>query len=300
MQTKAQRILQIGFFALLFSPSVFAQESGSLSDHFSLEAAVDLFKNSTSPEDFEKKLNEENNQVNNLDLNEDGAIDYIRVEDHMEGEVHAIVLQAVVNEEENQDVAVIEIEKTGTEEAMLQIIGDESIFGENYIVEPFELETEEDGRGPSVAVGRVFVNVWLWPSVRFVYRPGYRVWASPFRYRKYPVWWQPRRPRAAAVFVGYRAPYRRHYRVATAHRVVRAHQLYVPRRRTSTVVRTRTVRAVSPQNRAVKGRTSTQTTTMTGPGGGQVKKRTTTTTVKGRKGKKATRKTTTTTRKRRN
>ena len=69
---------------LLFSAPVFAQSemesdsTGLPGDNFSLEAAIELFKKSTSPEDFEKRLNTENNDVNNLDLNEDGEIDYIR------------------------------------------------------------------------------------------------------------------------------------------------------------------------------------------------------------------------------
>jgi hypothetical protein len=46
------------------------------------------------------------------------------------------VLQAVVSENEKQDIAVIEIEKTGDTTAVLQIIGDEDIYGEQVIVEP--------------------------------------------------------------------------------------------------------------------------------------------------------------------
>ena len=51
---------------------------GTAGDHFSLEGALELFKKSDSPEDFEKMLNKETNFVNNLDLNEDEEIDYIK------------------------------------------------------------------------------------------------------------------------------------------------------------------------------------------------------------------------------
>jgi hypothetical protein len=46
-------------------------------------------------------------------------------------DVHALVSKAVVSEMESQDIAVIEIEKNGPQSAMLQIIGNEDIFGES-------------------------------------------------------------------------------------------------------------------------------------------------------------------------
>ena len=46
-------------------------------DDFSLEGALELFKKSASPEEFERILNAENSKVNNLDLNGDGNQDLI-------------------------------------------------------------------------------------------------------------------------------------------------------------------------------------------------------------------------------
>jgi hypothetical protein len=287
MKNKVHSLLLSFLAAFLFSTVATAQDAEKLSDNFSLEGALELFKNSESPEDFEKKLNTEESQVNNLDLNEDGDIDYIRVVDNMEGDVHALVLQVPVNEDESQDIAVIEIEKTGEEDAILQIVGDEVLYGENHIVEPYEVEAKDDGRGPSVKVARLVVNVWLWPSVRFLYRPGYRVWVSPYRYRNYPRWWNPWRPRPVSVFVGYRAPYRHHYRVTTTHRVVRAHRVYTPRRRTSAVVRTRatSTRVAAPRaKRSAVGKKRSTTTVKKNRGGAVRKKTTTTRARKGRKG----------------
>ncbi len=48
-------------------------------DNFSLEGALELFKKSASPQEFEQLLNSPDSKVNNLDLNGDGEIDYIRV-----------------------------------------------------------------------------------------------------------------------------------------------------------------------------------------------------------------------------
>ncbi|HLG38036.1 MAG TPA: hypothetical protein VI461_00160, partial [Chitinophagaceae bacterium] len=110
--------------------------TGLPGDNFSLQGALAMFQKAASPEDFEKMLNSEDNHVNNLDLNGDGDIDYIRVIDNTDKDVHAFVLQVVISEKESQDIAVIELEKTGDTTAVLQIIGDEEIYGEQVIVEP--------------------------------------------------------------------------------------------------------------------------------------------------------------------
>ncbi len=65
------------------------QDSAGLpGDNFSLQGALDLFQKAGSPEEFEKSLNTENNHVNNLDLNGDGEIDYVRVVGKMEKDAH--------------------------------------------------------------------------------------------------------------------------------------------------------------------------------------------------------------------
>jgi hypothetical protein len=294
---------------LLFASPLFAQSdmeadsTGLPGDNFSLEAAIELFKKSSSPEDFEKRLNAENNDANNLDLNEDGEIDYIRVVDNAEGDVHALVLQVAVSENESQDVAVIEIEKQGADNAILQIVGDEELYGEQTIAEPFEEEKVKSGKdkGPAAnkAPVRIVVNVWLWSPVRFMYAPAYRVWVSPYRWRVYPTYWRPWRPHPWRVFHVRARPYRAHCHVIRTHRVVRAHAVYAPHRAHSKVVHTRTTTVVAARgkNGAAVGRKTTTTTKRNG----RVKetKTTTTTAKRGRNGNTGVKKSTTkTTRKR--
>lgn len=294
-------MMGVFLFALLAYPlsaqsDVEADSTGLPGDHFSLEAAIELFKKSDSPEDFEKRLNTENNDVNNLDLNEDGEIDYIRVVDNAEGDVHALVLQVAVSENESQDVAIIEIEKQGNENAILQIVGDEALYGEQTIAEPFEEEKVKNGKdkGPAARVApvRIVVNVWLWRPVRFMYAPGYRVWVSPWRWRVYPNYWRPWRPHPWRVFHVRAVPYRAHYHVVRTHRVHRAHAVYAPHRRHSTVVHSRTtVVKARGKNGTVVGKKTTTTTKRNG----RVKETKTTTTVgkKGRNGNAGVKKTTT-------
>lgn len=239
--------------SMILSTSLMAQApessgagNGLLGDNFSLEGALEMFKTSESLEEFEAKLNDENNSINNLDLNEDGDVDYIRVIDNIgeDGLSHAIVLQAPLGEDEAQDIAVIAIEKVGEEDADLQIIGDELLYGEDHIVEPFETEGEMEGKGPSATMEfRVIrVNVWGWGLVRFIYAPTYVRYVSPWRWRVYPRVWRPWRPVSVTVFRPRVVRYHRPYRVTTTRRVVRAHNVYTPRRKSSVVVSRRTVR----------------------------------------------------------
>ena len=293
-------LLLMAFFAVPAMSQTEVDSTGFPGDNFSLEGVLELFKKAQNMEDFEKAINSEDNNVNNLDLNEDGQVDYVRVVDNTEDDVHAIVLQVYVNEKEIQDVAVIELEKTGPEEAMLQIIGDEDVYGEQKIVEPFEEEFSRDGKGgPHVDFERVVVNVWLWPCVRFVYNPAYVVWVSPWHWAHYPHWWRPWHPRPFHIFVVHTHPWRRHYHVVNVHRVTRAHRVYAPRRTYSHTVRTKTTtvrKTRTAKGKAGVSKTTTKTTVKTPRG--KVTKKTTTTKagVKTKPGKKAgVKKTTTTT-----
>ena len=201
-------------------------------DDFSLEGALELFKKSSSPEEFERLLNSADARVNNLDLNGDGDIDYIRVIDRNEGNVHAFILQAIVSERESQDVAVIELEKLTNGKAVLQIVGDADIYGMETIIEP----TTEVRVNAGTSTARTVVNVWAWPSVQYVYSPYYSVWVSPWRWSMRPVWWHTWRPVAYYTYDPWWQPYRPYYSVCYTHRVVYAHQIYRPVRTTSVVV----------------------------------------------------------------
>lgn len=280
-----------------------ADSTGLPGDHFSLEGALELFKKAESPEAFEKMLNTEENFVNNLDLNEDGEIDYIRVIDNVEGTSHAIVLQVPVSETESQDIAIIEIEKQSDEYAILQIIGNEDVYGEQVIVEPSDEDQVKpnNGRGgPAVDLkpDGMVVNVWLWPGVRFVYGPRYAPWVSPWRWRYYPSYWRPWRPHPWRYRYVRVAPYRRHYHVVTTHRVVHAHGVYAPRRTSSKVVHTRTTTVVAGKGRhgnTVVGKKTTTATTVEGRNGRSVtrEKSTTKAARQGRNGDGGVKKTTT-------
>lgn len=283
----------LAMLLVLTVPLLQAQDSseqdstGLPGDNFSLQGALEMFKKAASPEEFEKLINTQDNNVNNLDLNADGDIDYVRVVGKMEKDAHVFVLQAPVSEKENQDIAVIELEKTGDASAVVQILGDEDIYGEQTIVEPGEGgdDADEDaGKGrphyaayAGYAMSPLVVNVWSWPCVRFAYAPTYTVWVSPWRWRAYPAWWRPWRPLAWRVFHPFRIRHHAGFAVVRTHRVVHAHRVYTPVRSTSVIVKSR-------HGATVKHHRVTRTTTIKGKGGA-TKVKTTRKTTRVRKGR---------------
>ncbi len=207
-------------------------QTGYPGDFFSLEGAIELFKESRTLREFERKINSHDRYVNNLDLNYDGRTDYIRVEHRRSGNFHAIILQAPLGRRDIQDIAVIELEKTGRREAILQIIGDRDIYGEELIVEP--IETYSYSGSPSNHGARYttneYVNVYYWPLVQYIFGRDYRIYASPYRWNVYPTWWSPWRPYSWNV---YRPRIRNYFntcRVVTVYRLPRVHVFYRPYR----------------------------------------------------------------------
>jgi hypothetical protein len=212
-------------------------------DNLDLYGVLELFKDAESIEAFEKALNSSDNEVNNLDLNEDNDVDYIRVIDNKLEDAHAFILQVPISEDESQDVAVIELDKVGEEEANLQVVGDEELYGADYIVEPGTAEDTKDKSPSAMAAPIIVVNVWGWRPVRYVYAPKYRVWVSPWRWRTYPKWWKPWRPVRWHVHHRRTNRYRVHHRRAHVYRVGHAHNVYRGHRVTSRTVHRRHVAA---------------------------------------------------------
>jgi len=239
------------YTALLFSllmhtqgqaqPSPLTDSTGLAGDNFSLQGALEQFKKASSLEDFEKRLNTENNYVNNLDLNGDKKTDYVQVADRVDKDIHAVILQIQVNSKETQDVAVIEIEKTGDKTAVLQIVGNEALYGKDAIAEPQGTDEKSDGKGkgpfaPAVKPAFVIVNVWYWPVVSYMYAPDYVVWVSPWYWDYYPSYWNPWYVNPWHVHHYHCAPYYPYYNVTYVYRAPRAHNVYHTHRRNSPTV----------------------------------------------------------------
>ena len=148
--------------------------SYDISDNLDLDAVASIFGDSENLEDFEHKLNDPDNRISNLDLNEDGYIDYLRVIETSSDRNSLVVVQAVLDQDVYQDVATIEIERVNNGNPRIQIVGDAYIDGSNYIIEP------------------VFYRTPLIFS--FFWGPRYSPWQSPYYWNYYPRWYSYYRP----------------------------------------------------------------------------------------------------------
>ncbi|SNR65293.1 hypothetical protein [Flavobacterium sp. ov086] len=252
------------FFAVLmagiFSQPLFSQTDnepvalGLPGDNLNLFAVLDIFQKSKTLEDFEKVLNEQDSKVNNLDLNNDGEIDYIEIVSQNDGNIHSIVLQVAVSATEKQDVAVIEVDKDKKNNVHVQIIGDEDLYGKNYIVEPSDTVSGTPNPGykgdGTVIVNNnttnnynttspSYVSVSVWPVVLYLFSPVYVVYRSPWYWGYYPPYWRPWRPVYYHDYWGYHGHYYRnsYYQRTASIRNPRYYNNYANRRNTSVLVR---------------------------------------------------------------
>ena len=178
---------------------------------------MDLFQQSETLEEFERSLNDKESTINNLDLNGDNYVDYITVSDYTDGDVHNIALRAALDRNEQQDVAVFVVEKLRNGAVQIQLIGDEALYGPDYIVEPIYAETPNPGytgkpsRKNVKVVTTTYYDIATWPIIRYVYHPRYTVWRSSWYYGYYPSYWRPWRPHYWHYYYGYHYHWHDHY-----------------------------------------------------------------------------------------
>ncbi|MCX6230892.1 MAG: hypothetical protein NTZ33_05055 [Bacteroidetes bacterium] len=280
---------------IVFTYPLFSQNNGNpaplglAGDDLNLYGVLDLFQQSATLEEFEQKLNAEDTKLNNLDLDRDGKTDYIKVIDHINGTSHAIVLQDVINENESQDVAVIEVDRDKDNQVRIQIIGDEQLYGKNYIIEPVN-GTPNPGYTGNASNNTTVVNnnyttnnnynnnrgyynaVGSWHIIHFIYDPVYVVYVSPWRWGYYPSYWRPWHQWEYNDYYGYWGRHHSHayYHQTNTYNVPAANTYYGPRRTTSNIVQQRSergefkrdvsrsnpdLRTVNPQNQNMNNRT---------------------------------------------
>ena len=111
-------------------------QSYQLSDNLDLEAVAITFGESKNVEDFERRLNDPDNRISNLDLNNDGYVDFLRVVELEDKGTHMVVIQAVIGQDLYQDVATVIVEGENKTSATVTIVGSRNIYGDNYVIIP--------------------------------------------------------------------------------------------------------------------------------------------------------------------
>ena len=147
--------------------------NADMSFYLDLNAVAAAFAESHSIQDFEQLLNSSRYMINNLDLNRDGWIDYLRVIETCNGYYHALLIQACLAPGVFQDVATLVAERR-PDVLYVEVIGDRYLYGYNYIVRP------------------VFVKR---PPLWDIYgRPVYTAWSSPYYYGHFPSYYTQPKP----------------------------------------------------------------------------------------------------------
>ncbi len=218
--TEMKKLIITSILAALVTlgPAVMAQDRpneylGLPGDNLNLYAVMNLFQESQTIEDFERDLNAQNSRVNNLDLNGDNLVDYITVNDYVDGNVHNIVLRVALTRNETQDVAVFTVQRFNDGSVQIQLVGDEALYGRNYIVEPI-FDNYTAGTYNPGYTGRNNIRISVvadWPLVRFIYYPGYIRWRSSWYWGYYPSYWNPWRPYYWDYYYGYYENYYPYY-----------------------------------------------------------------------------------------
>ena len=186
----------------LLSQSVFSQNDkdttallGLPGDNLDLYAVLTLFQKSKTIEAFEKSLNDQETGINNLDLNLDKKVDFIKVVTKKDGDAFTFILQVDVTKTETQDVALILVNKDKKDKVSIQVVGDEDLYGKNYVIEPKGNSSVTANPGYTGA-DPVTVNVPATntvvvqsaPIVQYVYSPAYVPYVPPYYYGFYPPW----------------------------------------------------------------------------------------------------------------
>ncbi|MDF1561140.1 MAG: hypothetical protein P1P83_13190 [Bacteroidales bacterium] len=186
-------------------------------DNMNLYAVMNLFQESKTLEEFERNLNASDSRVNNLDLNGDNFIDYITVTDYVDGKIHTIVLRAVLGRNDFQDVAVFIVERKNKNKVRIQLIGDEMLYGRNYVIEPKVNRPNPGYQGDPlyyddvIYVGNVYYYDLSWPVLDWMFMPSYVAWHSGWYWGYWPAYWKPWSPWYWHHYYGYHYNWYPHY-----------------------------------------------------------------------------------------
>ncbi len=235
--------LNILFVAFVFiSISIFGQDSDLPGQDFDLEALPGVLEKVSDFEALEKAINEEGNDVNNLDLDGNDEVDYVLIQMENDGDTYIAFLRVAMSETEYQDVATIEMEKQSSTTATFQIVGDEALYGKDYILEPEGgvVDISESSSGSSSGKGGPSPNFFPPPLAVHVsicvgvFRPGFRLFISPYGFGIHPVWFRPWHPVARSTFRARSARMHRNAFRRTSHRrSYQAHNMQKKHRKTS-------------------------------------------------------------------
>lgn len=224
MKTKIGLLVAVFFIAItslkaqdLTKTNTGTELLGLPGDSLDLYAVLDLFQKSKTIEEFEASLNDEKTGINNLDLDLDDSVDFIKVVTQKEGEDFSFILQVDILEDETQDVGVILVTKNKDKKVTIQMVGDEDLYGKNYAIEPKPaapaITANPAYTGTVVVTSQPATVVVLEsePIVQYVYSPVYVPYYPPYYYGYYPVYYRPYPVISINIYFGRNRHHHNHY-----------------------------------------------------------------------------------------
>jgi hypothetical protein len=144
----------------------------SYAEGLNLVAVGELVKKSSDAKTLEEELNKPNS-INNIDLNEDGKVDYLKVTEYGKENIRGLSITDDISKDETQEIATIEISKTNNT-AEMAINGNSTVYrdpGTSYYHSSF-------GLTDLIILG-------------YLFGPRHTYWASPYGYGMYPSYYRP-------------------------------------------------------------------------------------------------------------
>jgi hypothetical protein len=164
------------FALLMLNSAAFSKDAAvavatnKVGENLNLELVSAEFGVAKDLEDFERRLNDPKSKVSNLDLNNDGQVDYLIVSERKGASLHYVDIDASIGKDKKQTVATIEVENNASNNSV-RIVGETSIYGSEYMYAP----------------------VYVQPPVFFTlfWAAAYQPWYSPWRWGYYPPIYRP-------------------------------------------------------------------------------------------------------------
>ena len=182
------QFLLVALLTSVFATSIEAQNrttinsmNSDISDNLDLRAVASIFGDSRNLQDFERRLNDPRLQISNLDLNYDNEVDYLRVIESVQKRTHVVIIQSVIDRDLYQDIATIEVDRDRFNNVNVQVVGNNYMYGNNYIFEPVFYDTPRIYASFWLSNYRPYCSSWSWN-----YYPSYYYSWNPFpvfRYR---------------------------------------------------------------------------------------------------------------------
>ena len=144
-----------------------------------LEAVTDLATKVKTPQEFEEKLNKPGNLINNLDLNEDEIVDFIKITEINDETGKGFSLSTEVAPNDEQELAVIQFEEQEGN-AVVQAHGNSHLYGNHHYYHR--------------SYGLTDLLIWNY------YLGGHRRYSSPYGYNNHPSYFQSQSTRSASKY----------------------------------------------------------------------------------------------------